>query len=311
MFKSTVGTVSVLSISALLTACSTSPVDEGADLAPAVEVEDAAFAPTPFRPDSEEIGEDGAGETDQVVVLAEIALPRGGVMRFLDETPFDEEPSISVVSVDSGEPAPMDLIRTMKASPLELFAVAAPNEPPPVELVREHELHAAERGLPIEPRTLKLPTVMGTTVDANPWGGTNGTSSQCTDFAAWSAGFNAWSASAAGANSGRQHVNITSYPNASVVTGNFSTYDVVYAGACKGYYGSTIVTVTMERWDGSGWGIISGTYNWLTNGNTRYRYYGYTANSASRRIRYDVSLSNEGYNKLLLSGAWSEPTLTL
>lgn len=279
--------------------------------APASEADDAAFSPAPFRSGSEAMGNDGAGETADVAVIAEIALPGGGMMRFLDETPFDAEPSISVVSVDSGEPTAMDLIYMMNASPLEVFSAAAPDSPPPVELVREHELHHAVRGLAIEPRTLEVPTVKGSTVDPNTWGGGNGTSQQCTDFAAWQSGFNAWSVAASGQGSGRQHINITDYPEESVVTGNFSTYDQIWAGACKGHWGSTIIDVEMERWNGSFWETISGTFEWVTNGNNRYRYYGYTPGSASRRIRYDTGLSNEGYNTLLLSGAWAEPSLSL
>lgn len=296
--------ISICLVGALLQGCvgAQAPSSDEADLPPAA----------PFSPGSEEMGVAGAGETEDVVVIAEVPLRGGGTMRFLNETPFDAEPSISVVSVDSGDqPSAMDLIYQADASPLEVFLAASPGTPFPFELVREHDLRHEARGLAAEPRALAVPTVMSTTVDANSWGGGNGTSQQCTDFAAWSSGFNTWSFAASGVGSGRQQLNITDYPDHTAVIANLSTLDQVWVAACKGYWGSTIIDVQMERWNGSSWVTISGTFNWLTNSANRYRYYAYTPNSASRRVRYDGGLSNEGLNKLLLSGAWAEPSISL
>ncbi len=270
----------VISITAACSAGDEQPLGPVAEA-----LQDAAFAPDSFDEDEE------LTLAEPADIVTEVSLGEGKFVRFIDETPSRDLPSISFVVVEPDAPTSvLDIVRYAKASPLEVFlAIAPPNSAVPLALEADHLGRHLERGLPAQPRSFDQ--MITPVIEDDTWG------PNCADEANWATGFDGYSALSVD----RSHLGYVE-PDDTDVYGTFLTMDYVWAGMCLYEFGISPTFVQMEAWNGAVWALVAGTYGGVPR-KDRYLYYNYTATAPLRRVK--VSKAG-GENKFLLSGAWRE-----
>lgn len=260
-----------------------------------VELRDAAFVAEPFFPGVDAENSDlWEGEDAEVVATVTTS---GATIRFVNEAPSAEVPSISIVVVEPDEATSvLDVVRFQGASPLELFMVLAPDESIPAELEAEHHAYHAERGLGDVPRVLD-PSVRPRYLEEgvqDTWG------PNCQNFQNWVSGFDYWSRSMTSRVSLKVDLIRAPY---GVKYGYFGTNDYIYAGVCAPQY-NALGYVTMEHYSGSNYVTTAGTNGSVWAG-YRYLYANFTLNAPARRIRLANS-QEYGDWEFYLSGAWKD-----
>lgn len=291
-----------LSLLSSVTACDADTSEPELELE---AVRDGIFVAEPFYAGSDSLDDVAINDA---VMLAEIALDHGGVIRFIDEDPGAETPAISLVALEPDDgPSVMQLVRREDATALEVFLAVAPaSQPAPALLVLDHELRTADRDVGAAPRELGLTgeqrsTAAWPVVEDDTWG------PNCGNAGNWSWDFNLWSLLGT---DGRHHSGLV-YVDADVDQyGYFGTYDHIWAGVCIHELGVSPTPVSIQRWNGAAYSLVAGSQMWVPR-KDRYRYYSYSPNTSPRRIRIHAT-GGDGIeqNKLMLSAAWVEGDVT-